>query len=241
MYGYTNSEDLAPGKQGGKFGLNTKAHVTKFEYNPNAGAGGSQQDAIDFSVQVGEREYRLRFFPISKVYAKGGGEITDTSSEEYKEGIKKETAQLSATLSDIVKCFVDEATLKTALATPIASFKNYAEILQRLVQSVPSWHMVPVDVFLQYQWKPSGDNEKTYLELPKNVKHGIFITRSAGIEYKEVKTGTSLSYVSELGDKHPFKRGEWFLTSAYANPVDLSSGSTGGPAPTINTGGGANW
>lgn len=241
MYGYTDSESLAPGKQGGKFGLNSGAHVTKFEYNPNAGAGGAQQDAIDFTVQIDAREYRLRFFPVSKVYAKEGGEITDTTSDEYKEALKKETAQLSATLSDIVKCFVDEATLKTALATPIASFKNYAEILQRLVQSTPSWHMVPVDVFLQYQWKPSGDNDKTYLELPKNVKHGLFITKSLGQDYKEVRTNTSLSYVNDLGDKHPFKRGEWFLGSAYANPVDLSSGNSGGASANINTGGGSSW
>jgi len=240
MYGYTDSESLAPGKQGGKFGLNTGAYVTKFEYNPNAGAGGAQQDAIDFTVQVGEREYRLRFFPVSKVYSKEGGEITDTGSDAYKEAMKKETAQLSATLSDIVKCFVDEGTLKTALATPIASFKNYAEILQRLVQSAPAWQSTPVDVFLQYQWKPSGDNDKTYLELPKNVKHGIFITKSLGEGYKEVRTPTSLSYVNEIGDKHPFKRGEWFLGSAYANPVDLS-GNSGGPAPTINTSGGSTW
>ena len=30
MYGYQDSGDLAPGKQGGKFGLNTGAFVTKF-------------------------------------------------------------------------------------------------------------------------------------------------------------------------------------------------------------------
>ncbi len=153
MYGYQDSGDLAPGKQGGKFGLNTGAFVTKFEYNPNAGSDGSAGDAIDLTIQIGEREYRHRFFPISKVF-KDGSEITDTNSQEYKDGIAKETSQLNAMLTDIVKVFVDEETLKTALATPISSFKNYAEILQRLVQSVPNWQKVPVDVFLQYQWKP---------------------------------------------------------------------------------------
>ena len=83
MYGYQNSEDLAPGKQDGRFGLNTGAFVTKFEYNPNAGSDGAAGDAIDFTVQIGEREYRHRFFPITKVFGKDG-EITDTKSEEYK-------------------------------------------------------------------------------------------------------------------------------------------------------------
>lgn len=222
MYGYQNSEDLAPGKQGGRFGLNTGAFVTKFEYNPNAGSDGAAGDAIDFTVQIGEREYRHRFFPITKVFGKDG-EITDTKSEEYKEGLAKETSQLNAMLTDIVKVFVDEQTLKTALATPISSFKSYAEILQRLVQSVPNWQKVPVDVFLQYQWKPSGDNDKTYLELPKNVKHGLFITKSLGDGFKEERTSTHLRYVNEQGIQHPFKRGEWFLGSAFANQTDLSN------------------
>ena len=56
MYGYQDSGDLAPGKQGGKFGLNTGAFVTKFEYNANSGKDGAAGDAIDFTVQVGERE-----------------------------------------------------------------------------------------------------------------------------------------------------------------------------------------
>lgn len=233
MYGYKDSSELAPGKQGGKFGLNTGAKVTKFEYNPNAGAGGAAQDAIDLTVQVGEREYRHRFFPISKVYSKEGGEITDTNSQEYKDAMSKEVSQLNATLSDIVKSFVDPEVLKTALAAPISSFRNYAETLQRLVQSAPNWQSTPVDVFLQYQWKPSGDNDRTYLELPKNVKHGLFITKSLGEGFKEVKTSTSLTYENESGVKHPFKRGEWFIGSAYANQVDLS-GSINAP-----TGGGS--
>lgn len=237
MYGYQNSEDLAPGKQGGKFGLNT-GKVVKFEYNPNAGAGGAAQDAIDLTVQVGEKEFRHRFFPVTKAYSKEGGEITDTNSAEYKEAIEKETNQLNAVLTDVVKIFVDDATLRAALATPISSFKNYAEILQRLVQSAPNWQETPVDVFLQYQWKPSGDNNRTFLELPKNVKHGIFITKSLGEGFKEVKTSTSLTYVNEAGVKHPFKRGEWYLASNYANPVILEE------TPTPNMGGdstGSTW
>jgi len=84
MYGYQDSSEVASGSGGGKFGLNSGVFITKFEYNPNAGAGGAAGDGIDLTVQVGEKEYRKRFFPVSKVYApKGGGEITDTNSEEY--------------------------------------------------------------------------------------------------------------------------------------------------------------
>ena len=236
MYGYQDSGDLAPGKQGGKFGLNTGAFVTKFEFNANAGKDGAAGDAIDLTVQVGEREYRHRFFPITKVFAKEGGEITDVSSEEYKEAFKKEVDQFNAVISDVVKCFVSQEDLKAALATPIPSFKDFANIVTRLVQATPNWQKKPVDVFLQYQWSPSGDNDKTYLELPKNVKHGSFIVPSEGVGFKEIKTPTSLKYVKEDGTEHTFKRGEWFLESAFANQVNLTGAASMNSTATASTG-----
>lgn len=229
MYGYQESGDLTPGKQGGKFGLNTGAFITKFELNENAGKDGAAADAIDFTVQVGEREFRHRFFPISKVFAKGGGEITDTNSEEYKKAMASEVAQFNAVISDIVKVFVSEEDLKLALQVPIPTFKDFAKIVTRLVQATPNWQKKPVDVFLQYQWAPSGDNDKTYLELPKNVKQGVFIVPSEGEGFKEERTSTHLKYVKDDGTEHPFKRGEWFVNSAFANQINLAS-----PAADIN-------
>ena len=223
MYGYQESGDLTPGKQGGKFGLNTGAFITKFELNENAGKDGAAADAIDFTVQVGEREFRHRFFPISKVFAKGEGEITDTNSEEYKKAMASEVTQFNAVISDIVKVFVSEEDLKLALQVPIPTFKDFAKIVTRLVQATPNWQKKPVDVFLQYQWAPSGDNDKTYLELPKNVKQGVFIVPSEGEGFKEERTSTHLKYVKDDGTEHPFKRGEWFVNSAFANQTNLAS------------------
>ena len=241
-YGYQETDELV-GKQGGKFGLNTGVNITKFEYNANAGSDGAAQDAIDLTVQVGEREYRHRFFPITKAWAKEGGEITDKNSPEYKDSINKQVALLNGTLTDIVKCFVGEEALKAALASPITSFKSYAEILQRLVQSVPKWQEVPVDVFLQYQWKPSGENDKTYLELPKDVKQGTFICKSLGSGFKEDRTETHLRYTKEDGTVHTFKRTEWFVKSAYANQTNLSGGdNTSASASTsMNSAGQGGW
>ena len=236
MYGYQDSGELVPGKQGGKFGLNTGAFITKFEFNSNAGKDGAAGDAIDLTVQVGEREYRHRFFPITKVFAKEGGEITDVNSNAYKEALKKELDQFNAVIADIVACFIPREDLKAALATPIPTFKDYANIVTRLVQSTPNWQKKPVDVFLQYQWAPTGDNDKTYLELPKNVKQGSFLIASQGEGFKEEKTATSLKYVKEDGTVHPFKRGEWFLESAFANQVNLTGAASMNSTSTVSTG-----
>lgn len=230
MYGFKESGELAPGKQGGKFGLNTGAFITKFEYNPNAGKEGAAGDAIDLTVQVGEREYRNRIFPVTKVY-KDNVEVTDTSSAEYKELFEKEMALFNAYISDIVKVFVPVEDLKAALATPIASFKDYAQIVTGLVTRTPNWNKKPIDVFLQYQFTPQGDNDKTFLDLPRNVKHGLVIVPTEG-PAKEVRTETSLSYVKEDGSAHSFKRGKWFLESAFTNQIVLTQ-----PEATINTSG----
>lgn len=237
-YGYQNSEELAPGKQRGKFGLNTGVTITKFEYNPNGGKDGSAQDALDVTVLVQETEYRHRFFPVTKAWLKGGGENTNVNSSEYKASLAAEHAQLEATLADYVKCFVEEEVLKQALSTPINSFANYARILQGLVQGVPNWNSKPLDVFLRYQWKPTGDNTRTFLTLPSNVKQGIFICPSLGEGYKEDRTSSHLRYVNDAGDIHPFKRGEWYLKSAFANPVDLGESPA---APNMSGGGEVNW
>lgn len=237
-YGYKDSSEVAPGAQGGKFGLNTGAHVTKFEYNANGGASGAAQDVIDFTVQVGEREYRHRFFPVSKVF-KNNQELTDTNSEEYKAEFQKQMDLFNSTISDIVKVFVPEEDLKAALSAPISSFKDFAQIVTRLVQTSPSWDKKAVDVFLQYQNSPTGDNDRAYLNLPKNVQHGSYIVASLGAGYKEVKTDTSLTYVNEAGEAHPFKRGKWFLESPFTNQVILTgAGAMNESTPTSGTGGG---
>lgn len=218
MYGYQDSSEVAPGSAGGKLGLN-KGLVTKFEFNPNSGQEGAAGDGIDFTVKVGEREYRKRFFPVSKVFRKGGGELTDPNSQEYKDAKALATKLLNAELTSIVEAFVDEATVKEALSVPIASFKDFSTILERLIKSTHKWNETEVDVFLQYQWQPSGENTRTFLQLPSNVKQGIYIVKAVPGEFKTERTSSHLRFVNAEGGIHPFKRGQWFVESAFANPT----------------------
>lgn len=222
MYGF---EETTSNVSGGKFGLNSGVFITKFEYNALGGANGAEQDCIDLTVQVDEKEYRTRFYPVSKVYGKEGGELTDKNSEDYKEAHKVAIQDLNARLTQVAKCFVSVEDIKAAFATPIANFKDYATILERLVKSVPNWDKVPVDVFLEYQWKPSQGQTRTYLQLPKKIKHGDFICKSKGSGFVENQTG-SLKYVNSEGIQHLFKRSEWYMDSPFANAfIESEAGS----------------
>lgn len=235
MYGY--NEPVAP-TAGGHFGLNKNVTISKFEYNPNAGKEGAAAEALDVVFMVGEKEFRKRIFPIGKVFAKNGGEITDTTSASYKTALAKEFDTFNATNASIVSCFIPKDALKASLATlPAGSgFKEYAMLLQRLVQSVQNWNTKPLDLFLQYQWGPSSGQTVTFLEVPKNLNQGIFVVPAVPGDFTEDRTETHLRYVDAAGNVHPIARGDWFVKSNFANRIDLSatpSGSAGygGAAP----------
>ena len=223
MYGFQESADLGSGSNGGKFGLNTGAMVTKFEFTENAGKDNAPGEAIDLTVQIGEKEFRKRFFPIEKVFGKNG-EITDTNSDEYKETFAKEVNLLNGALTDVAKCFATEEEIKNALVG-VNSFKTFGQALERVVKANGAWDKVPVDVFLCYQWQPKGENTRTYLELPKNVKHGSYICKSQGAGYNQTENTSGISYANEEGSLHPFTRTSWFAESAFSNLTDLGSGT----------------
>lgn len=249
MYGYESSENLAAGNGNSsiKFGLNSGAVLTKFEYNANAGAEGAAQDAVDITVNVNGKEFRQRFFPIVKVWREGRdangvqlqGEITDTTSDEYKEAFARDVKRLNAILTDYAKCFVSEEQLQAALSTPITGFKDFVLILERLIKANPEWDKQSLDVFLQYQWEPRGDNDKTYLELPgtgskpKAIKQGKFVCKTPEGTYVQDPLSTGIKYTTSEGIEHPFVRTAWFKESDYAKPTIVGSATT---APDMSGG-----
>lgn len=242
MSGYGFQDSASVGSNAGKFGLNSGALVTKFEFNPNGGKDGTPSECLDVTVVVDGKEFRKRFYPVGKIY-KGGSEV-QPGSEDYDKLFEKEMKIFNASTSDIAIALVkgNEEAIKGALnAAPINSFKQFIETLEKAVKlNNPAWATTPVDVFLQYQWAPSGTNTRTFLEFSGTVKHGRVITHTTGEEFKEVRTATSLKYVSEAGTVHPITRGEWFMESNFANPVGDTTEQAGAnmnEAPTQeNTG-----
>ena len=130
-------------------------------------------------------------------------------------------------MTHILKCFVDKATLEGRLNDPnINSFKTLVEAYQSLLPS--DYATKPLDVFLQYQWVIKGDNDKTYLELPKNMKDGYWICPAQVGNFTE-KREDGLTYVNEQGINHPFERKAYFLESpkAYQQTEGENSSTAG--------------
>lgn len=223
MYGYVEAENNNS-KDYGKFGLNQNVMVKTFEYNPNGGKNNTPLECIDFAVTIGDAEYRTRFFPIAKVYSKNV-ELTDKNSQEYKDALKAAENMLSSTLCSIVKCFVPIEVLTKALSVNFPDFKTYATTLEKLMK-VGKFNTVPVDVFLQYQFSVAPGKTKTYLELPKNVRQGIFITKAQEGNFVENRTSEGIKYLNENNVEHPISRGKWFVSSSYANRINLESNET---------------
>ena len=65
---------------------------------------------------------------------------------------------------------------------------------------------------------------------------GLVKGASQGEGFKEEKTSTSLKYVREDGEVHPFKRGEWFLESPFASQINLTGATSMNAATTAGSG-----
>ena len=223
--GYGYSEHVA-GEASIVFGLNAgNVRLTKFQHTMTGGKAGADLEAMDIVFTVKGKEKGYRQFPVIKAYAKteGGGqeEVTDPSHP----AITAKKQELSATMIHIVGCFVDSKTIQEALsANPIQSFKHYCSILQELLPS--NFSEKPLDAFGVWQWQIGGEAKNTYLEFPKNMKHGRWL--SPAIEpigdkgwQKQQKPNASLSevalrYVDADGRVHPFNRNGWFMESNFA-------------------------
>ena len=206
------------------FGLNAgNVRLTKFQHTMHGGKDGAELEALDimFTIDGNDRGYRK--FPISKAFAKeeGGGQTEVTDPNHPAMGAAK--AELSAVLVHIIGCFAEKEDIKAALTKkPITSFQQYAEILASLLPK--GFEEMPLDGFGQYQWQIGGEAKVTYLEFPKNMKHGRWLAKAvepkdAWEKQQKVNASTSetaLRYVDADGNVHPFVRNGWYIASNFA-------------------------
>jgi hypothetical protein len=214
-FGYVDdtSDDLRT-KSGGVFGLNPGCFVSKFEYNPNAGADGTATDALDIHLLVGDKEFRRRIYEPTKVY-KDGVEIADTNSKEFIDGYNDQWKQSNAVIVHILKAFRTEAEVKQGLSIPIPDFRTFLITVQSLMPN--GFNSKPVDAFLEYQWNINSGQDRTYLQMPSNMKGQYFLVPAQPGPWKEqLNDDGSMIYVNPTGQQHPFKRDKNYMESKKA-------------------------
>jgi hypothetical protein len=222
MGGYGYEDDDVPQGGGLRFGLNQgTARLAKFEWIPNGGKDGAEQEALDieFTIEGREKPFKYRKFPVNEAFKDG---VKTTDPKEVAEARK----DLNAVVMHILGCFVSKESLKEAFNRPITSFKEFCKIGEGLLPA--NFKEVSLDIFAQYQWQISGENERTYLELPKNMKQGKFLAPATTIDWQEVRTSKSLKYVDPANPEnvHPFLRGEYFMGSNWAKQQKVGGESS---------------
>jgi len=218
-YGFiSDSDESLKSKTGGKFGLNVgNCFLAKFAYNSNVAKEGQEpREAIEVTVTIGDREYREWINPVTRVVNKDNVEITDKTTDEYKNGYNALMIQQNAAVTHYLKSVgVTEDGLRAALAVPPTSFADYAT---KICSCLPiGFDKRPIDVFLEYQWnfgkKADGSfHTETYPTLPKNMKGGYFIVPAQPGIWKEVITEDGgLQYQNSNGAVHPISKDANFM------------------------------
>jgi len=233
----SDNDESLKSKVGGRFGLNP-AFITKFEYNPNAGADGAAADAIDCTVSIGDKEFRHRTYDITGDLYKGDNTISP-GEPGYEELYNTEKAQREAVVIHTLKALgVTEDQIKTALQN--GNVTDFASWAKAMCGAKPSnFNVLPVDVFLEYQWAIGADNDRTFLQLPKNMKGGRFL--SVAIDpvgsWKPLINEKGLTYVDDANNEHPFTRSSNYMSSNKAN--QQIEGEEATPAVPVGTAPGA--
>lgn len=226
------------------FGLNQNVYLDKFEWTANGGKDGAEMEAVNINFKIGDSDKGYKQFPVTRAFGENNEEITDPTHPAFIQAQK----DLSAKLVHIVGVFVPKEDIQTALRQPIKSFKEYIKVLSSLLPK--NYNTIPLDIFLGYQWQITGENKKTFLEIPKKMTSGRWLNLSVpavgGVWQEERKdpatvgdSDTALRYVDAEGNVHPFFRNGWYIKSNYATQQNEDAGSNSGSGAAMNNSGAA--
>lgn len=200
------------------FGLNTDCKLVKFEWIPNGGKEGAEQEAIDIIFNVNGTDKGYRKFPVVQAFGKNQEKITDPDAPEFKEAMQ----DFNSTIVHILHCFVEGDTVKAALNRPITSFKEFAKIAMDVLPK--DYKEKQLHIFMQFGWQ-LGEKDRTYLEIPSKMKSGRWLSPAIPGNWVEKKVENpsdsvreALYYINKDNEteKHAFIRNGWFMNSNYA-------------------------
>jgi hypothetical protein len=231
------------------FGLNAGVtFLKKFEWIPNGGKQGAEQEALDIVFEINGTEKSYRKFPVVKAFKKDTQEeVTDPNAPEFREAVQ----DLNAVLTHILHAYLDSDSVKAGLNRPIRSFKEFCQVAQSLLPT--DYATRPLDIFMQFQWQLGEGKDRTYLEIPSKMKYGKWLVaaqKGKWTEHREPNfteaTRKALWYTNEDGLEHPFTKNGWFMASAFANQqrpggssapsnAAMSAGATSAQAQTPQT------
>ena len=228
VFGAVNDTDESlKSKSGGKFGLN-QGNITKIEVLTNAGKDGADANAVDIFVQIGEREYRRRIYETTGALFGKNNTKVNPGEEGYDALYKDDMTQKVAVVTHAVKTVgVTTEQINSAFATPASNFLEWAN---KMVSLLPAdYQKRPVDVFLEYQWEIAEDQDRTYPELPKNMKGGRFLNpavKPVG-KWTEVVNEEGLHYKDDAGNLHPFDRDATFMSGNKGKQQGVGAANAG--------------
>jgi hypothetical protein len=190
-----------------KFGLN-KGNITKIEWVNDP----IEALKVEFLVEGDTTPIFYTVFPINKLFDKNSNEL-GVDTPEYTAAYKKAESDLAGLLVHVFKPFVSIEKIKETIGTKDVGFNEFVKILISILPK--NYTTISIDIFLQYQWNLKDGKEVTFLEVPKSIKHGAFVTTHQVGEWNKID-GETLRYVDATNNVHPFTRSDWFMKSNFA-------------------------
>lgn len=217
FFAVSDTDESLKSKSGGKFGLN-HGFITKIEFTDKAGKDESAVNAVDIWVLIGDREYRRRLYETTGPLYGANNTKVNPGEEGYDALYYDDMVQKMAVIKHSLRAVgVTEQQINTLIATLDPT--KAAEGMKKLTELVPAgFQKQPIDVFLEYQWEIQEGQDRTYPELPKNMKGGAFLSpevKPVG-KWTEIRNDEGLHYVDDSGNKHAFTRNQTYMESKKA-------------------------
>lgn len=223
------------------FGLNN-AMLIAAEYNPAVGDKGEYFN-VEFLVKTSPEDegtkVNKRLYAITRVKA-DGVEITDPLNPAFQKALNLQ----KGFFTHLFSCFADKARIQQEFqARNPQNFNQFCSVYTSLLPQ--NYSTIRLHLFLEYEYALSRNNDRTFLRIPSNRKHGKFVVAASSFpgKWNLVKAENpadnddfAIKYISETDPSliHAFERSGWYANSPFSNQLKGNANS-----PVASVGGAA--